>query len=308
MQKRRRLQQFVALAVVCTLFIGVLAAQGTIIAAVTGLANKLQSPRQLLDNMTFSQRVTLLVDGRERQLWTGANTVQEVIDKAGVTLGPFDYTEPELTESIADNQQIKVIRVEEREVEEQAVVPFHTVKVATRTLNRGESREVRTGVNGKLLNTYRILFENGQQVKRELVKTVTLVEKQDRVIEEGTMATLSRGGHVYRYSQMINVTATAYTADYNPIKQAPDDPWRGLTSTGQRAVAGLTIATDPRVIPMGARVYVEGVDSTGKQFSGTYVAMDVGSAIKGNRIDIYVDTHERAVYFGRRKMRVYILE
>lgn len=308
MLRSKRLLRLAALAVACTLFVIVIATHGAIGSAVTSLVNDLANPRQLLERMTFSQRVTLLVDGQERQLWTGAHTVQEAIRAAGVTLGPWDRTEPGLSESISDNQSIKLIRVEQQVVEEQVVVAYRTVKVPSRALNKGQTKEVRAGINGQVLNTYQVLLENGQPVKRELQKSLTLVQEQDRLVEEGIMATLSRGGQVYRYSKMINANASAYTADYNPAKNGPDDPWVGITSTGQKAVAGLTIATDPRVIPMNTRVYVEGIDSTGRKFSGIYVAMDTGGAIKGNDIDIFMSTHQQASNFGRRTMRVYILE
>lgn len=57
------------------------------------------------------------------------------------------------------------------------------------------------------------------------------------------------------------------------------------TSTGEIATAGKTIAVDPNVIPMGTVVYINDEE---------YIAQDVGGAIKGNRIDIYCDTHEEA--------------
>lgn len=308
MQRPKRLLQLAALAVACTLFVVVIATHGAIGSAVASLANDFANPRQLLERMMFSQRVTILFDGQEQRLWTGAHTVQEAIRVAGVTLGPWDRTEPGLSESITDNQCIKLIRVEQQIVEEQVVVPYRTVRVPSRAINKGQTKEVRAGINSKILNTYQVLLENGQPVKRELQKSVTLVERQDRLVEEGITSTLSRGGQVYSYSKMITANASAYTADYNPAKQGPDDPWVGRTSTGQKAVAGRTIATDPRVIPMNTRVYVEGIDSTGQKFSGIYIAMDTGGAIKGNDIDIFMSSYQQAVNFGRRHMRVYILE
>lgn len=63
-----------------------------------------------------------------------------------------------------------------------------------------------------------------------------------------------------------------------------------ITSTGVYAVEGVTIAVDPTVIPYGSLVDIEGF--------GTYIAEDCGGAIKGNRIDIYFDSHEAALKFG----------
>ncbi len=308
MPRSRRLLQLATLAVACTLFVAVFLTGGQLGSAVSSLAKGITDPRQFLENMTFSQRVTLVADGTVRQLWTSAHTVQEALTVVGINLGPWDRTVPPLTAVIEDQQKIELIRVDQQLVEEQAVVPYRTVRVASRSMSRGESREVRAGVNGKLLNTYQVLIENGKQVQKQLVNTVTLVEKQDRLIEEGTISTLSRGGTTFRYSKKLTVNASAYTSDYNPTKGGPDDPWKGMTSSGVRAVAGVTIATDPRVIPTGTRVYVEGIDQKGKKYSGIYVAQDVGSAIKGNKIDIFMSTYAECYSFGRRNMIVYILE
>lgn len=63
----------------------------------------------------------------------------------------------------------------------------------------------------------------------------------------------------------------------------------GITATGTTATAGRTIATDPNVIPMGTVVVIDGQE---------YIAEDVGGAIKGQRIDIFVDTYDEAISRG----------
>ena len=72
---------------------------------------------------------------------------------------------------------------------------------------------------------------------------------------------------------------------------------KSLTRTGTEPRAGHTIAVDSRVIPLGTRIVIDGV---------TYLAEDTGKAIKGNQADIYFDTHEEAVRYGRRKKDVYL--
>lgn len=99
----------------------------------------------------------------------------------------------------------------------------------------------------------------------------------------------------------LTVTATSYCPC--PICTGPSSPARGghgLTASGRRPLAGMTIATDPRIIPMGSYVNVQGL--------GLRFAADTGSAIKGAAIDVYVDTHEEARRFGRRRLRVRVLE
>jgi len=78
----------------------------------------------------------------------------------------------------------------------------------------------------------------------------------------------------------------------------------GITATGTTAEAGRTIAVDPTVIPYGSKVVL--VDSRG--FGHEYIAEDCGGAIKGNRVDIYFDTHDEALQFGRQKMTAYLVK
>jgi 3D (Asp-Asp-Asp) domain-containing protein len=63
----------------------------------------------------------------------------------------------------------------------------------------------------------------------------------------------------------------------------------GLTATGKKVRKGY-VAVDPKVIPLHTRIVIEGL--------GTFQAEDTGSAIKGNRIDIYFESHEDALKFG----------
>ena len=63
-------------------------------------------------------------------------------------------------------------------------------------------------------------------------------------------------------------------------------------------------AVDPKIIPLGTRLYIE--DPNGKWNYGYAIAGDT-RAIKGNRIDICLDTYAEAIQFGRRTLKVYIL-
>lgn len=71
------------------------------------------------------------------------------------------------------------------------------------------------------------------------------------------------------------------------------------TASGTRATQGRTIATDTKVIPFGSKVVINGK---------IYTAEDTGGAIKGNRIDIYYESHTEALYFGRQKAQVYLVQ
>lgn len=92
----------------------------------------------------------------------------------------------------------------------------------------------------------------------------------------------------------ITVSATAYTADCQGCS--------GTTATGVDLKANpdaKVIAVDPSVIPLGSKVYVEGY--------GYATAADTGSAIKGNRVDIFVPNEQDAVNWGVKNVKVQIL-
>ena len=93
----------------------------------------------------------------------------------------------------------------------------------------------------------------------------------------------------------LTVEATAYTA--------LDGGGSGVTAAGIDLVANpnaKVIAVDPSVIPLGTKVYVEGY--------GEAIAGDTGGAIKGNKIDVYVQTKSEAYAWGRKQVTVQILE
>jgi 3D (Asp-Asp-Asp) domain-containing protein len=82
---------------------------------------------------------------------------------------------------------------------------------------------------------------------------------------------------------------------YSPEEPGLDDH----TASGMKAQHGV-VAVDPRVIPLGTRLNVEGY--------GNCIAGDTGSAIKGNRIDLCFNTLEECNAYGMRKVRVEILD
>lgn len=70
------------------------------------------------------------------------------------------------------------------------------------------------------------------------------------------------------------------------------------TASGAIAQVGVTIAVDPRIIPYGSSVKING---------HIYIAQDTGGAIKGNRIDVYFSNHQEALKFGVQYAEVFIL-
>lgn len=105
------------------------------------------------------------------------------------------------------------------------------------------------------------------------------------------------------YSKMLNVTASSYGPGNINWK------YGGRTYSGTMVREGV-ISVDPKIIPLGTKVYVTGY-STPLLPAGGFVATaeDTGKAIKGNRIDIYMDgTQAQLRQFGMQNIKLYVLK
>lgn len=98
----------------------------------------------------------------------------------------------------------------------------------------------------------------------------------------------------YLATDAIKANATALgnykLTFYCPCERCNGALGASKTASGATPAEGRTIAVDSSIIPLGSRVYIEGY--------GTFIAEDTGSAIKNNKIDIFVSTHERAEELG----------
>lgn len=175
---------------------------------------------------------------------------------------------------------------------------YKTKKVADSSLEQGVTKTVKRGELGVLVKT---VVET--RIGLKLVSRVKLSERKvkepvDQVVHYGTkppLKKLSTKSGTYYYRKSFMVTATAYEPSAVSCGIYAD----GFTAIGLKAGPGI-IAVDPKVIPLRSKVYVEGY--------GYAIAGDVGGAIKGNRIDVCFNTVREALNFGRRRVRIYILE
>ena len=112
------------------------------------------------------------------------------------------------------------------------------------------------------------------------------VDAQKRTIDEISRGIATRG-------RRLVVEATAYTASLAECGKTD-----GITASGTHVKEGRTIAVDPDVIPLGSKVFIPG--------RGVFVAEDTGGAIRGNRVDLYLDSVAEAKSFGRQQLIIYV--
>ena len=231
---------------------------------------------------------------------TAKPTVEDFLESMGVDTEGSIKTNVALKEKVTDGMEICVTYVDEKIVDSQEVVSYNTERIANNTMLSGTTNVIKEGSDGLVDRVYREYYENGELISRDIVEETVKVAAVDAVVEYGTKprqsisysrVSVSRGTE-YRYVDCIDVTATAYCL-------------KGRTASGMYTQYGV-VAVDPRVIPLGTRLYIEAADGT--WIYGTAVAADTGGAIKGNKRDLYVETYDEAMRFGRRKAKVYILE
>ncbi|MBO8159969.1 3D domain-containing protein [Thermosyntropha sp.] len=236
--------------------------------------------------VTRAFKVFVTADGERKEVITTPVTVKKAVELAGVKLGEKDIVKTIPTQYTVPGQEIEVIRVTEKEVEVQEPIPFKVERTFDNTLEKGLTRTVSPGKKGLALNTVRITYHNGQEVKREVIKSKVLVPPQNKVIALGNITSVSRGSLRLDFREARYMKASAYTYTGN------------RTATGKVPEVGM-VAVDPSVIPLGTRLYIEGY--------GYAVAADTGGAIKGNTLDIFMETREQCLKWGRRTVKVYIL-
>ena len=111
-------------------------------------------------------------------------------------------------------------------------------------------------------------------------------------------------------------TATAYDLSVQSCGKAKDHPQYGITASGKSLVghtwkSAKAIAVDPRIIPMGSKVEVTFLDENYSKYDAIYTAVDTGSAIKGNKIDIFLGEDisvSETMKFGNPKAKVKIVK
>lgn len=113
------------------------------------------------------------------------------------------------------------------------------------------------------------------------------------VAGDSSVTEITQVTEITKPTKKVTVVATAYCACESCCGKSD-----GITASGVKARANHTVAVDRNVIPLGTRILYNGIE---------YVAEDTGGAIKGNRIDIYFDSHSEALNWGRRTIEIEVI-
>ena len=248
---------------------------------------------------------TILHRDTELPLVSLNTRVSDILTDANIQLGPMDYTIPSVETIVEPNAEIQVFKVKELSRVEESAIPFEKEVVNNHRIDKGVVNTLQEGKDGLRRSHIRDIYINGVLSSSVIVSDTILEEPLPQVTEKGTNNVLSTSRGDTRFKEAMVLEATAYDLSYTSTGKRPGDKYWGITASGTRARPG-TVAVDPRVIPLGTKLYVESLDGT-KDY-GFAIAEDVGGAIKGMRIDLFFNTATEVRNFGRRDVKVYILE
>lgn len=254
-----------------------------------------------------------ITDGKEEQtVWTTGGTVKELLEEHDIKTKKRDKIKPALDEQLFKDRDITIVRVKHKEVKEEETIDYEIKKIEDDQLEKGKEKIVTEGEKGKLIKTYRITYENDKKVDRTLkeekvekepiheVIAVGTKEPEPEVVQLAQEKPKKQENHTKQQkpessSKEFTMQATAYTANCSGCS--------GVTATGINLKLNpnmKVVAVDPAVIPLGSRVWVEGY--------GEAIAGDRGGSINGNRIDVHMPDQSAALSFGKRTVKVKVLD
>lgn len=271
----------------------------------------------------------LLVDGESIAYQTDAQTVGDLLEENNIQLGELDRVEPGKATALKDISQVKVIRVEISELPSRQAIAYTTEKKDNPDLEVGKTKVVQVGVDGASSQVERVLYENGVEVKREVISEEIVKQPVKEIIEIGTKET------VVTTTPVVETPATATPAVETPVVTAtpavqtpvattpaaqtpagettttiPEGAVQTIlnctayTATGNATASGVMPTANHTVaawsgLPFGTKIYIPSMGIT-------YTVEDRGGAVTEGIVDIYMDTYDQCIQFGRQNLEAYI--
>ena len=255
----------------------------------TGTASALAPENSADENIP----VIVNYDGVPQIITTDEKTVGELM----ASVEEFKKTEYEIENAneetiLSSNMILNVKTIKEEFIIKTEPISYKTIYKETDKLNLGEEQTIQEGKEGIFETKIKQRISGGKIIYSEKVDEKIIENPIDKIIEKGTA--IPKPKNIidgYEYIDSINVRASGYT---------PLDPGcNGITATGTIARKGV-IAVDPKIIPLGTKVYIPGY--------GVAIAEDKGGAIKGHKVDLCYETKSQAYSWGVRNITLYVLK
>lgn len=282
-------------------------------------------------NTSLKDVKIILQNGYELTVLTAKSTVSEVLEENNIILDENQKTIPSDNEEVSVGTVIKIVDksynevqvakvteegveatldellnnynpVTEKVVVEQVEIPYETITknadgVSTDTTNK----VLQQGKNGLKEVTYKIKYQNDVEIEKIQLSEKIITEPVNKIVQVNKSVT-SRSGTTSRTAPSTTASAnvngqvykiTAYCSCAKCCGKTS-----GITAMGTKATAGRTVAASSQ-FAFGTKLNING---------HVYTVEDRGGAIKGNKIDIFVNSHAEALAWGVRYLPVSVAE
>lgn len=235
-----------------------------------------------------SKPVLTEIDGAVNTLYTTAQTVKDFLKEKNISLKEKDYISVALDEDLKSINKITIKQYIEREKIVKEPIQYKTIYEYDNMVAKSLIFKKQEGKNGILEKHFKEIYFGGIKTEEAFMFDKTAKAPINEIYVVGKAQPPSK------YVKSFMVVSTAYSPTF---AETDGDPW--TTASGLESGFGV-IAVDPKVIPIGSLVYVDGY--------GYAVAGDTGGAIKGDKIDVFFYSTRDSVKWGVKKVKIYILE
>lgn len=275
----------------------------------------------------------VLQNGYELTVFTAKTTISEILDENNIILEENQKTIPESSEQIKAGSIIKIVDktynevqiakvseegaeatlnellnnyapITEKIVIEQVEIPFETITkniAGTNTNTNTTNKVLQQGVNGLKEVTYKVKYQNEIEIEKIQLSEKIIKEPVNKIVQVNKVTT-SRSGTTPRTLPSTTTSPNTNGQIYKITAYCPCakccGKTTGITAMGTRATAGRTVAASSK-FSFGTKLNING---------HTYTVEDRGGAIKGNKIDIFVNSHAEALAWGVRYLPVSITQ
>lgn len=246
----------------------------------------------IVDGMEISiskpMETSVKADGKIETFTVFPVKTRTLLDMAGIKVGQDDIVEPDIEKVLGPEDEVVVKRVTYKYTTEQEEIPYSSSEQKSSSIPIGDVRVSQEGQTGLIERKYKHTLIDGEETEKEMTEEKVIREKQDKVVSWGTAINWGVPAGLKYKEKYTGVRAVSYYFPGNP---------RG--AYGRPCVYG-TCAVDRNLIPLGTRLYIEGY--------GYAIANDVGGAIKGKTVDLYMERLDQCYIWGARTVTVYVLD
>lgn len=271
-----------------------------------------------------------LSNGYEMKVLTAKTNVSEILKENNIIVNENERVIPDLDDEISptkrititdkSKQEVEVAKISESDIDVtldtllkaydtitekieivEETIPFETI---TKDVSEGASstknKVIRQGEDGIRRVTYKIKYQNEVEIEKNKIAEEVIKEPVDKIVQVQSNVITSRASTTSREEASSNnssgnVKIYKITA-YCSCSKCCGKHATGYTASGTKATAGRTVAA-PSNFAFGTKLIINGKE---------YVVEDRGGAIKGNRIDMYVNSHAQALAWGVKYLPVQV--